>query len=139
MKIIIIPINNNNSYTMDTIDTRLEFDVTFTFNLLRITPYLYNTETETKQYYQPHNYELFKSYAFNYVFCVIIKVENKKYIVNARTLLENQERFHDNSIFYDNYKINCYPGSKLYKACKSCIHHEQPIVIRIRNFRIIGS
>jgi hypothetical protein len=114
------------------------YEVLFDENLFRITPYLYNESQNERFYYTPTNYLVFKNFAQEYGLYILVKIENKKYFIKPDLLLNNHEIYRDNNIYFDNYKVDCYPGSKLFKMCKFAMQHNQFAIVRINNYVLIN-
>jgi len=116
----------------------LEYDVSYINNLCRITPVFKNNLRNDIIYYKPDYFRMFKSFSDrNNLLYVIIKVANKRYILNPNVLLSNYDNYGDNDICFDQYKIDAYPQSPLYRLCKRSIQHMQPFSIRITRYRIL--
>lgn len=113
------------------------YDTSFTDNLFRITPCLYNELQNERYYYTPNNYLIFRPFVQNFGLFVNVKIENKKYFIKPDLLINNHAMYRDNNIYFDNYKVDCYPGSKLFKMCKFALEHNQRATVRINNFVII--
>jgi hypothetical protein len=112
----------------------LLFDLTFINNLLRINPYLHNQSRNESYLYKQEYYSIFEDFIVNSDPCVVVNIENNSYIIDSNLLINNYYEHHDNSIYFDNYKVNCYPGSKLWKRCKLSIQDNKMYSIRIHNF-----
>jgi hypothetical protein len=113
------------------------YELLYDNNLFRITPYLYNESQNERYYYTPNNYSIFRPFVQNFGLFVNVKIENKKYFIKPDLLINNHAMYRDNNIYFDNYKVDCYPGSKLFKMCKFALEHNQRATVRINNFVII--
>jgi len=112
----------------------LMFDVTYFNNLLRITPYLYNQSRNESYSYKQEYYSIFEGFIINSDPCVVVNIENNSYIIDSNLLIDNYYENHDATIYFDNYKVNCFPRSKLWKRCKLSIENNKMYSIRIHNF-----
>ena len=117
----------------------LEYHVKFLNNLCRIIPVLNNNLINDLIIYKPEYYRMFKSFANrNNLLYVIIKVEDKRYIINPTILLSNYNQYGDNDICFDKYKIDSYPRTPLYRLCQRSIEHTQSFTLRITRYRILN-
>ena len=115
------------------------YDTQFFDNLFRIVPYLYNEEQNERYEYTPNNYLIFRRFAREHSLYVLVCIENKKYFVRPDLLISTHAMYRDNNIYFDNYKVDCYPGSKLFKICKWSMQHQQRATVRINNYLLIAS
>lgn len=129
---------------MDTLDPNIVNDSVLVFistyqnNLFRITPYLHNEQLNNMCMYHQSYYTVFRQFAYRNHPCVIVKIEDDKYIISASLLLNMYSQFHDNTIYFDKYKVNSYPGSKLWKKCKLAVLHNYTVITRICNAHLIS-
>jgi hypothetical protein len=118
-------------------DSSLIYIVTYNNNLFRITPHLHNAQINKICMYHQNYYLIFRRFAYENPPCVIVKLNTNKYIINANILISSHNQHHDTTIYFDTFKVNCYPGSKLWKKCKLAIQHNFMVITRIHNFLVI--
>jgi hypothetical protein len=114
------------------------YDIQFSNNLFRIVPYLYNEEQNERYEYTQDNYLIFRRFVREYSLYILVRIEDKKYFINPGLLIYNHALYRDNNIYFDNYKVDSYPGSKLFKICKWSIEHNQPSRVRINNYILLN-
>jgi len=114
------------------------YDIQFSNNLFRIVPYLYNEEQNERYEYTQDNYLIFRRFVREYSLYILVRIEDKKYFINPGILIYNHALYRDNNIYFDNYKVDSYPGSKLFKICKWSIEHNQPSRVRINNYILLN-
>jgi len=114
------------------------YELLYDNNLFRIIPYLYNELQNERYYYTPNNYSIYLPFVQNFGLYIIVKIENKKYFIKPDLFINNHALYRNNNIYFDNYKVDCYPGSKLFKMCKWSIEHNQPSRVRINNYILLN-
>jgi hypothetical protein len=115
----------------------LNYEIVHSNNVLKVNPYLYDDLTCTIYEYKQKHFTIFKEIAYANMYCVIIRIESNKYIVNPLLITSIYDVYGDNDICFDKYRIDCYPKSKLWRTCKLSIRHNQPFSIRIHNYRLL--
>lgn len=130
------PIDEISNFNED--DHVLEYQVKFLNNLCRIIPVFNNNTQNNIIVYKPEYYRMFKSFSDRHnMLYVTIKIDNKKFILDPSVLILNYTQYGDNDICFDQYKIDSYPQTPLYRLCQRSIEHTQPFTLRITRYRIL--
>ena len=85
-----------------------------------------NADSHNIVYFSQGSLDIFQKYARVYEKVVFICIDDNKYIISAKLLLNNADDYGYESINIGGTFISCIPGSELYKLCEKVLYHTQP-------------
>lgn len=85
-----------------------------------------NADSHNIVYFSEGSLDIFEKYSRVYEKVVFICINNNKYIISAKLLLNNSDDYGYESINIGGTFISCIPSSDLYKLCGKVLYHTQP-------------